>query len=96
MRTSKIDLWSKNWYKRLTSLVLGGSESGTNFLSLKKFEGALSPLPDEVPGNEIRHEVLTDFIEPWNKMTLLPLLGDFQLLWLDWRKPKNEEEFAST
>lgn len=63
--------------------MLGGSESGTKFLSLKNFEGTFSSLPDEVPGIEIRHEVCTDFTVPWNNMTLLPVLGDSQFLLFD-------------
>lgn len=44
--------------------MLGGSESGINFLSLKKLEGTFSSLVDEVPGPDIRHEVWTDLTEP--------------------------------
>jgi hypothetical protein len=93
MRISKIDLWSKNWYKKLTSLMLGGSESGTNFLSLKNFEGTFSSLPDEIPGIEIRHDVCIDFTGTWNNMTLLPLLGDCQFLLLNWKIPENKGDF---
>lgn len=37
--------------------MLGGSESGANFLSLKKLEGTFSSLVDEVPGTNIWLEV---------------------------------------
>ena len=50
--------------------MLGGSESGINFLSLKKFEDNFSLVIDEVPGTVIRHVVCTNLRDPGNEMTL--------------------------
>lgn len=51
--------------------MLGGSESGANFLSLKKLEGTFPSLVDEVPGTDTWVEVWTDFTELRKEMTLL-------------------------
>lgn len=63
--------------------MLGGSESGTNFLSLTKLEGTLSSLLEEVPGTDIRHEVWTDLTEQSKEMTLALLLGNRKFVLLD-------------
>ena len=63
--------------------MLGGSDSGINFLSLRKFEGTFCSLSDEVPGTEIRHDVWTNFTESWKGRTLLTLNSDCQFLLLD-------------
>lgn len=80
------NLWSKNWYKRSTSLSLGGSESGTVFLSFKILEETFSWFPNAFPaGSEIRYDVCTNLTaEPWKETTLLPLLNGIQFLLLNW------------
>lgn len=52
----KNNLWSINWYSWLTSLVLGGSASGTTFFSLKLLEEAFSSFTGKVPGAETRQD----------------------------------------
>ena len=71
--------------------MLGGSESGTNCLSLKKFEDTFSLVIDEVPGTDIRHVVCTNFIEPWKGTILFTFLEDHRFLLLDWSKSEKTE-----
>ena len=77
IENKKINLRSKNSYKSWTSLILGGSASGTVFLSLEMLDEAFSSVLGKVPGTEIRHVVCTSLARPLNDMSLPPLFAAY-------------------
>lgn len=85
--TSKFHLLAKNSYKRSTSLVVGGSESGTTFLSFNKFEfeDGFTTVSKEDPGTVILHTVCICFTEPRNDIVVVLLLPlNLQYLLAGW------------